>query len=138
MTILKSRGVVEAADGTPYLRRSAQTLPITTQAALERLKLDKGIESFERKTIDVDLEIITDSEAMSEFINAVVPTTEAELWLKKQQLIQRQKTIVAAILLFANEPQAVFPKYCGVKIYRYKTKDSEGTRDTLDFDPITI
>ena len=138
VTILKSRGVVEAADGIPYLRRSAQSLPITTQAALERLKLDKGIESFERKTIDVELEVITDSEVMSEFINAVVPTTEAEFWLKKQQLIQREKPIVAAILLFADEPQAVFPKYCGVKIYRYKTKDSEGTRDTLDFDPITI
>ena len=138
VTILKSRGVVEASDGIPYLRRSARTFPITTPAALERLKLDKGIESYERKTIDVELEVITDSEVMSEFINAVVPTTEAELWLKKQQLIQRQKPIVAAILLFADEPQAVFPKYCGVKIYRYKTKDSEGTRDTLDFDPITI
>jgi ATP-dependent DNA helicase RecG len=138
VTILKSRGVVEASDGTPYLRRSAQTVPITTQAALERLKLDKGIESFERKTIDVELEVITDSQVMSEFINAVVPTTEAELWLKKQQLIHREKPRIAGILLFADEPQAVFPKHCGVKIYRYKTKDSEGTRDTLDFSPITI
>lgn len=138
VTILKSRGVVEASDGIPHLRRSARTFPITTPAALERLKLDKGIESYERKTIDVELEVIKDSEVMSEFINAVVPTTEAELWLKKQQLIQRQKPTVAGILLFADEPQAVFPKYCGVKIYRYKTKDSEGTRDTLDFDPITI
>ncbi|MBD1827360.1 hypothetical protein NDI47_18430 [Microcoleus vaginatus GB1-A2] len=113
-------------------------MPITTPAALERLKLDKGIESYERKTIDVELEVIKDSEVMSEFINAVVPSTEAELWLKKQQLIQRQKPTVAGILLFADEPQAIFPKHCGVKIYRYKTKESEGTRDTLDFSPITI
>ncbi|MEG4572579.1 ATP-binding protein [Microcoleus sp. N3A4] len=138
VTILKSRGVVEASDGIPYLRRSAQTLPITTPQALERLKLDKGIESFEKRTIDVEIEVIKDSQVMSEFINAVVPTTDAELWLKKQQLIQRNKPIIAAILLFADEPQAVFPKHCGVKIYRYKTKDSEGTRDTLDFSPITI
>jgi ATP-dependent DNA helicase RecG len=138
VTILKLRGVVVASDGIPHLRRSARTSSITDPADLERLKLDKGIESFERKTIDVELEVITDSEVMSEFINAVVPTTEAELWLKKQQLIQRQKPTVAGILLFADEPQAVFPKYCGVKIYRYKTKDSEGTRETLDFSPITI
>jgi len=138
VTILKSRGVVEASDGIPHLRRSARTFSITTPAALERLKLDKGIESYERKTIDVELEVIKDSEVMSEFINAVVPTSEAELWLKKQQLIQRQKPTVAGILLFADEPQAVFPKHCGVKTYRYKTKESEGTRDTLDFDPITI
>ena len=138
VTILKSRGVVEASDRIPYLRRSARTFPITTPEALERLKLDKGIESFERKTIDVELEVITDSEVMSEFINAVVPTTEAELWLKKQQLIHREKPRIAGILLFADEPQAVFPKHCGVKIYRYKTKESEGTRDTLDFSPRTI
>ncbi|MEG4859212.1 ATP-binding protein [Microcoleus sp. K1-B6] len=138
VTILKSRGVVVASDGIPHLRRSARTSSITDPADLERLKLDKGIESFERKTIDVELEVITDSEVMREFINAVVPTTKAELWLKKQQLIQREKPIIAGILLFADEPQAVFPKYCGVKIYRYKTKDSEGTRDTLDFSPITI
>ncbi len=138
VTILKSRGVIEASDGIPYLRRSAQTLPITTQQALERLKLDKGIESFEKKTIDVEIEVIKDSQVMSKFINAVVPSAEAEIWLKKQQLIQKNKPIIAAILLFADEPQAIFPKHCGVKVYRYKTKDSEGTRDTLDFSPITI
>lgn len=138
MTILKSRGVVEASDGVPYLRRGAQTLPIKTQQALERLKLDKGIESFERKTIDIELEIMTTSQVIFQFISFVVPTTEAELWLKKQQLIQKNKPIIAGILLFTDEPQAIFPKHCGVKVYRYKTKGVEGTRDTLAFDPITI
>ena len=138
VTILKSRGVVEASDGIPYLRRGAQTLPIKTEKALERLRLDKGIESFERRTIEVELEIVTSSEVMTQFIDAVVPTAEAELWLRKQQLIQRNKPTVAGILLFSDEPQAILPKHCGVKIYRYKTKDIEGTRDTLAFDPITI
>ena len=138
VTIFKSRGVVEASDGVPYLRRGAQTLPIKTQQALERLRFDKGIESFERRTIDVELEVITTSQVMSKFISAVVPTSEAELWLRKQQLIQKNKPTVGGILLFADEPQAIFPKHCGIKIYRYKTKDIEGTRDTLAFDPITI
>jgi ATP-dependent DNA helicase RecG len=42
------------------------------------------------------------------------------------------------ILLFAEEPQAALPKRCGVKIYRYKTRESEGFRDVLAFDPKTI
>ena len=138
LTIHKSREIVKSSDGTVYIRRGAQTLPIKTQEALERLKLDKGIESFERRTIDVDLELITTSKPMTQFINAVVPSTEAETWLKKQQLIQHSKATVAGVLLFADEPQAILPKRCGVKIYRYKTKDIEGTRDTLAFDPITI
>ncbi len=138
VTILKSRGVVEASDGIPYLRRGAQTLPIKTEKALERLRLDKGIESFERRTIEVELEVVTTSEVMTQFIDAVVPTTEAELWLRKQQLIQKNKPTVVGVLLFSDEPQALSPKHCGVKIYRYKTKDIEGTRETLAFDPITI
>ncbi len=138
VTIFKSRGVVEASDSVPYLRRGAQTLPIKTEQALERLRFDKGIESFERKTIDVELEVITTSQVMSKFISAIVPNSEAELWLRKQQLIQKNKPTVAGTLLFADEPQAIFPKRCGIKIYRYKTKDIEGTRATLAFDPITI
>ncbi|MBD2292742.1 putative DNA binding domain-containing protein [Anabaena sphaerica FACHB-251] len=138
VTIFKSRRIVEASDGIPYLRRGAQTLPVKGDKALERLKLDKGIESFERSTIGVELELITTSQVMSTFINAVVPTTEAELWLKKQQLIQKDKPTIGGILLFADEPQAILPKHCGVKIYRYRTKDVEGTRETLAFDPITI
>jgi ATP-dependent DNA helicase RecG len=41
-------------------------------------------------------------------------------------------------LLFAEEPQAVLPKRSAAKIYRYKTSDPVGTRETLAFDPLTI
>ncbi|QNN21479.1 hypothetical protein HED60_04060 [Planctomycetales bacterium ZRK34] len=44
---------------------------------------------------------------------------------------------VGAVLLFADEPQAALPKRCGIKLYRYKTKDA-GTRESLAFQPITI
>jgi len=40
--------------------------------------------------------------------------------------------------LFAEEPQSALPKQSGIKIFRYKTRESEGTRQTLAFDPITI
>lgn len=136
--IHKSREIVKASDGTPYIRRGAQTLPVKTEQALERLKLDKGIESFERKTIDVELELLTSSIPMTKFLSVTIPTAEAETWLKKQQLLQWGKPTVAGVLLFADEPQAILPKRCGVKIYRYKTKDMEGTRDTLAFDPLTV
>jgi ATP-dependent DNA helicase RecG len=63
---------------------------------------------------------------------------EPEEWLRKQQLLIGSKPTVAAVLLFAEEPQAILPKRCGVKIYRYRSKESEGTRDTLAFDPLTI
>ena len=68
----------------------------------------------------------------------VVPTAEPDLWLRKQQVIQDGKPTVAGIVLFAEEPQAVLPKRCGIKIYRYMTTAEEGTRDTLDGEPLSI
>jgi ATP-dependent DNA helicase RecG len=41
-------------------------------------------------------------------------------------------------VLFADEPQAVLPRQCGIKICRYTTTEAQGTRETLDFDPVSI
>lgn len=68
----------------------------------------------------------------------VVPTGEPETWLKKQMLLLKGKPTVSAVLLFSEEPQALLPKRSGLKTYRYKTSDNEGTRETLDFDPVSI
>jgi ATP-dependent DNA helicase RecG len=48
------------------------------------------------------------------------------------------KPTVSGIVLFADLPQAILPKRSGIKIYRYKTSDAEGTRDTLVGDPISV
>src|SRR5262249_12240443 len=72
------------------------------------------------------------------FMLDVVPTAEPEAWLEKQQLIREGKPTVAGILLFAEEPQAVLPKRSSIKLYRYQTKEAQGTRGTLVFDPITV
>ena len=61
-----------------------------------------------------------------------------ETWLRKQQLIVNQMPTVAGLLLFAEEPQAILAKRCGIKVYRYETQDEAGSRDVLTFLPITI
>ena len=121
-----------------YVRRSAQNLPLDTVEAIRRLEYTKGIASFENETIPVEAEIIENSIPTLEFMLGVIPSAEPEAWLKKQRLIVGGKPTVAGLLLFAEEPQAIIPKHCGIKVYRYKTKDAEGTRDTLAFTPVTI
>jgi ATP-dependent DNA helicase RecG len=138
VAIQKTADIKVATDGKPYLRRSAQSLPVDTPEKLSRLKLTKGITSFETETVDVDPELITYSLPIINFILEVVPTTDPEPWLKKQQLLRNGKPTVAGLLLFAEEPQAVLPKRCAIKIYRYRTKEREGSRETLVFDPITV
>lgn len=136
--INKTREITKASDNVIYIRRGAQNLPVTTLEAISRLKLDKGLNSFETETVDVNVTTISNSTPILEFVLTVIPTVEPEEWLTKQQLVRSSKPTVAGILLFADEPQAILPKRCGVKIYRYRTSADEGTRDTLAFDPLTI
>lgn len=137
-TVHKTPAIVEASDGVVYVRRGAQKIPLTTPEAVSRLKLDKGISSFETETIDVPLELVSNSSPILEFMLTVVPTAEPEEWLRKQLLIRGEKPTVACVLLFAEEPQAILPKHSGVKISRYNTSAASVERDALEFNPITV
>jgi ATP-dependent DNA helicase RecG len=135
-SIQKAPDVKTASDGNVYVRRSAQNLPVSGEA-LRRLEYAKGIRSFETHPLDVPLDFVTNSEAIIEFMLAVVPSGEPEPWLRKQLLIRDDKPTVAAALLFADEPQAALPK-ATVKVYRYATTEPVGNRAALRGDPLTI
>ncbi len=135
--IPKTADILNASDGIPYIRRGAQNIPVKTPEQFERLRLDKGVISFEDQTVQTDCSDISNSLVIIEFLLDVVPTAEPEVWLRKQRLIVHDKPIVAGIMLFADEPQVTLPK-AAIKLYRYKTTDSAGTRQTLAFDPIAI
>lgn len=136
--IAKSATIVHASDGTTYLRRGAQNLPVSTAAALKQLERDKGLNSYENETVATPIETVTQSEVVTEFIKQVVPLSSPELWLRKQQLLLGERPTVSGVVLFADLPQALLPKRCGVKVYRYKTSQSEGMREALVGNPTSI
>jgi len=136
--VRKTVDIKRASDGQVYLRRGAQNLPVASPAALKQLEYTKGLASFESELVNVDAEAITNSLPAIEFMLRVVPSAEPANWLAKQQLLRQSRPTVAGVILFADEPQAVLPKRCGIKIYRYRTRDPQGSRETLAFDPLTI
>lgn len=138
VSILKTKQIVKASDGIPYIRRGAQSLPVDDEEKLKRLQLDKGVSSFESNTLNIPIEFVSDSLIIYEFMIEVIPTSEPEPWLRKQLLISNNLPTVTSVLLFADNPQAALPKQSGIKIYRYATKDAEGTRETLAFTPMSI
>jgi ATP-dependent DNA helicase RecG len=138
ISISKSSAVKRATNGTPYVRRGAQSLPCDSFDKIKRLEYTKGIATFEDELIESDVSVIENSEAVIKFMIEVVPSSEPSMWLRKQRLIVNDKPCCAGVLLFSDEPQALLPKRSGIKIYRYKTSDPSGSRDTLEFDPITI
>lgn len=136
--VFKSRDIIRSSANKVYVRRGAQNLPVTQQEALHRLRLNKGLTSFETMTVDAPHDVITNSEETIRFILEIVPHQEPDRWLRKQNLIVEEKPTVAGLVLFAEEPQALLPKRCGIKVYRYRTTDDEGTREALDGVPRTV
>lgn len=136
--VRKTQDIKRATDGGVYVRRGAQNLPVNTPDALRRLEYTKGLASFENDVLDVPINVIENSLPTLEFMLGVVPTAEPGPWLTKQRLIREAKPTVAGLLLFADPPQGFLAKRSGIKVYRYKTKDAEGSRETLAFTPLTI
>lgn len=134
----KTRDIRKSSDGTPYVRRGAQNLPVTSREAMKQLEYVKGLASFETEPVDAPVHVVANSVPVLEFMLAVIPTAEPGPWLEKQLLVRDGRPTVAGILLFAEEPQALLPKRCGIKVYRYRTRDKDGSRETLAFDPATV
>jgi ATP-dependent DNA helicase RecG len=134
----KTVGVRLASNNIPYLRRGAQSLPQNTTELRKRLDYSKGVHSFENDLTNGELELVTESDVVKEFIADVVPTAKPEEYLRKQSLLKDARVTVAAALLFSDEPQAILPKHCGIKLYRFKTAEQEGFRDAEAFIPITV
>jgi ATP-dependent DNA helicase RecG len=136
--VQRTAQISKTHDGKVYVRRGAQNIPVKGDEALNRLRLDKGIESFEKQTVDSDIDVVSESATLANFVHLVVPALTPLRFLKKQGFIKGNKPAVAAVLLFADEPQALLPKRSAVKVYRYKTGNDVGTRETLVGDPATI
>ena len=136
--IQKTRDVKRATDGIPYIRRGAQNLPVTVPDALRNLERTKGVISFEDEKVSTARVLdVSNSQPILGFMLEVIPNSEPEAWLRKQQLLIGDGPTVAGVLLFTEEPQVFLPK-AAVKIYRYSSSEREGTRDTLVFAPIAI
>ncbi|WP_211248680.1 ATP-binding protein [Acidocella facilis] len=137
LTIFKTADIVFATEGKAYVRRNAQNLPVTNDQALERLRYDKGVKSFEDEVVNIEKKEVDNSNTIIEFLLDTIPTSEPAIWLEKQRILIDNKPTVAAVLLYSDNPQAVLPKRSAVKILRYQTKH-DAERDFLVFDPITV
>ena len=134
--VFKNQNVWKDSRGDIYIRKGAQNLKQGTPERIDRLRLNKGITSYEDQKVDLTSEDLIASETFQNFMSGVVPKAAPLVWLRKQKLCRDDKATVAATILYDDEPQAVLPK-AAIKIARYKTSD-EPTRATLDGNPKTV
>ncbi len=132
ITVHKTNNIIYASDKKAYVRSGVQNLPCDTTDKLLRLKLDKGLASFEDEITQSIFDDIADSSVLRDFIQAVVPQTSPYDWLRKQRVMNGDAKIsVAGVLLYDECPQATLPKQSGIRIVRYLTDEKEGSRETL-------
>ena len=140
IVIHKTHSIVYASDQKAYVRHGVQNLPCDNDEKLLRLRLDKGLSSFEDEYTQSNLDDIKQSSVLSEFLKRVAPATTPYDWLRRQKVMNSNAQVsVAGVLLYDECPQATLPKQSAIKIMRYHTDEEEGSRDTLDKGfPITI
>jgi ATP-dependent DNA helicase RecG len=134
--VSKSTGIVRASGDDIYKRRGAQSLPVRTPAELRQLEFEKGVATFETELVNCPLHLISESKTLKRFLKHQDVKAEPSDWLARTLLARNGKPTVAAVVLFADEPQAIMPKRCGIRVVRYK--GNEAKRQAMDGDPTSI
>lgn len=132
--IEKSASVHETAAKEIYVRHGAQSLKINDKQKVIELQFAKGATSFEDFIVStVAAEVVYESNEIKSFLNGFSPRTEPLEYVISENLIDPKNydPRVSGLLLFANNPSAVLPRKCAVKIVRYETKEEEPERDYL-------
>lgn len=134
ITIEKSEKVHYTADKTVYQRVSAQSLPIKEPEKIQALGFAKGESSFEDIVFDdARAEDIFESFEMKRFLNDYSPKSDPIDFTVNQNLVDRSdySPKIAGLLLFNENPVALLPRKCGIKITRYDTNEEIPQRENL-------
>ncbi|MBY7764932.1 putative DNA binding domain-containing protein [Vibrio fluvialis] len=138
ITVKKVKEIVKSTKGDIYVRVNAGKAKVSSESDIKRLKLDKGIVTFEDELVAVKINKIENSESIINFLINVIPFGEPLTYLNNQELISGGMCKVSGVLLFCDEPAIYLPKRCSVKLMRYKTKDEDIGREFLEGIPQTI
>lgn len=133
LVIHKTQTIIYASDSKAYVRHGVQNLPCNTDDKLLRLKMDKGLASFEDEVTQCVFDEIKSSSVLKKFISQIVPQSSKYDWLRSQRVMKEcAKLTVAGVLLYDECPQTILPKQSAIRILRYHTDEKEGTRESLE------
>jgi len=132
VSIEKGLHVHETSSKQVIVRKGAQSQELKGNFKIAELAYAKGQRSFEDELVpDCELEDIESSDCLADFVRHL-PSDKIDSLdiLIKQNLIDKSWTPrVAAILLFSDNPSAVLPKQCAIRIARYDTSDEDPERE---------
>lgn len=134
ITIEKSEKVHYTSDNSIYIRLSAQSILIKDPEKIKELTFAKGESSYEDVVInDATAEDIFESFEIKRFLNDYSPKSDPIDFTINQNLIDRNSydPKISGLLLFNDNPVALLPRKCGIKITRYDTSEITPEREHL-------
>jgi len=126
ITIEKSEKVHYSSDNTVYVRISAQSIPLKDPQKIQELSFAKGESSFEDVVYkEAKAEDIFDSLEIRKFLADYSPQSDPIDFTVNQNLVDRNTydPRISGFLLFNDNPVALLPRKCGIKITRYDTSE---------------
>jgi ATP-dependent DNA helicase RecG len=131
--VSKSSSVSKSADNTVYQRQGASSVTISDPEKITAMGFAKGAASFEDYHVDVQPELVVDGLEARSFTAGLHPQQDPLAYCVNEALIDRIsfKPTCAGILLFADQPQPIFPRRCATKIVFYDTKQDTPEREHL-------
>lgn len=134
ITVEKSEKVHNTADNTVYIRVSAQSLPLKDPQKIQELSFAKGETSYEDLVYrDARAEDIFESCEIKRFLKDYSPQSDPIDFTVNQNLVDRNSydPKMSGLLLFNDNPVAILPRKCGIKITRYDTSEKIPEREHL-------
>lgn len=134
ITVEKSEKVHNTADNTVYIRVSAQSIPLKDPQKIQELSFAKGETSYEDLVYrDARAEDIFESNEIKRFLQDYSPQSDPIDFSVNQNLVDRSsyEPKMSGLLLFNDNPVAILPRKCGIKITRYDTTEKTPEREHL-------
>lgn len=139
--VRKSLKVHETGSGDVVIRKGAQNLKLNASKVQDLMRA-KGMVSEEDNYLSgVPPEPVIDGEPLRNFLGTLKITNKDPFaFTLSERLIHHENytPTVACALLFAENPSAVLPRQCAVKIVRYNSSHDEIERDSLTDDQHSI
>lgn len=132
---------VHSYNNATYIRSGSQSRQINAQQ-IHKLCLRRGVNSVVNQPVDVPVELL-DTEWWQQYARQRQLTREPEDAMKHLGLLvkdgKKWKPTMAAVLLFAEEPNGLLGRKCSIRIFHYRGHEVEYDSDTnLIRQPITI
>ena len=141
LIVINKSNTVHSYNNATYVRSGSQSRQINAQQ-IHKLCLRRGVDSVVNQPVDVPVELL-ETEWWQQYAKKRELTRDPADAMKHLGLLvkdgKKWKPTMAAVLLFAEEPNGVLGRKCSIRIFHYQGHEVEYDSDTnLIRPPITI